>query len=256
MSFRPIIEVIDNNFEIPQLQRTRRISVLLPHDYYDTDKNYPVLYLHDGQNLFDDYAPYGNWGVDKALERLSSLGKSDLIIVAIDHGGELRIKELLPFKTRRFKDSEGELYLQFMMDTLKPLIDGKYRVKHGRESTGIGGSSLGGLISLYAGFRYPDVFGKLLIFSPSLWISNDIYMLALNFPNNYHTDFYLYAGGLESETHLDSVTKLAQILTGKNAFNGNIDIKFVTNPNGRHQEVYWGEQFPLAADFLFFKKQN
>ncbi|HMS69298.1 MAG TPA: alpha/beta hydrolase-fold protein, partial [Saprospiraceae bacterium] len=92
MNRYPKIEIIDEAYEIPQLGRSRRISVLLPFDYDHTDKEYAVLYLHDGQNLFNEYAPYGNWAVDKALKLLADHGYSDLIVVAIDHGGELRIK--------------------------------------------------------------------------------------------------------------------------------------------------------------------
>ena len=91
----------------------------MPHDYYSSQKHYPVLYLHDGQNLFDDYAPYGNWGVDKSLAQLSRQGKGEVIIVAIDHGGVLRIKEMLPYTTSKYTEAEGQLYLKFMMETLK-----------------------------------------------------------------------------------------------------------------------------------------
>jgi predicted alpha/beta superfamily hydrolase len=252
---RPIIEIIDESFIIPQLNRSRRISALLPHDYYENkQKTYSVLYLHDGQNLFDDYAPYGNWGVDKTLTRMAAKGMKDTIIIAIDHGGELRIKELIPFKTHKFKNVEGNQYIEFMMDTLMPMINNRYRINHDRACTGIGGSSLGGLISLYAGFKYPQVFGKLMIFSPSLWITGDIYLQALNFPNDIPLDIYLYAGGLESETHLENVTKLAEVLSGKQAMHHHLNLKFVTNPHGRHQEVYWGEQFPQAVEFLYYRK--
>ena len=177
-SYYPRIEILDEAYEIPQLGRNRRISVLLPHDYYQTDKKYPVLYLHDGQNLFDEYAPYGNWGVDKTMESLAKKGIGDVIIVAIDHGGVLRIQEYLPYSTPRYTEAEGNLYLKFMLDDLKPMIDSRFRVKTDRKSTGIGGSSLGGLISLYAGFKHTDVFGNMMIFSPSLWISEEIYIMA------------------------------------------------------------------------------
>lgn len=244
----PIIDIIDNCYLIPQLQRERRISVLLPHDYHETDKSYSVLYLHDGQNLFDDYAPYGNWGVDKTLALMAAQGMKDLIVVAIDHGGELRIKELLPFRTSKFKESEGEKYLDFMMNTLKPMVQNRYRVKVGREFTGIGGSSLGGLISLYAGFNYSNVFGKLMIFSPSLWVSSRIYEAAKHIHFGQHTDLYLYAGGLESANHLANVETMNEILHSKQ----NLRMKFISNPEGKHQEYFWGEQFPIAAKWLFY----
>ncbi|MBK8390332.1 MAG: alpha/beta hydrolase [Saprospiraceae bacterium] len=247
MNRYPKIEIIDEAYEIPQLGRSRRISVLLPFDYDQTDKEYAVLYLHDGQNLFNEYAPYGNWAVDKALKLLADHGYSDLIVVAIDHGGELRIKELLPYNTQRFRESEGELYLNFMMHTLKPMIDSRYRVRKGRESTGIGGSSLGGLISLYAGFNFSSVFGKLMIFSPSLWVSKKIYHEAEFMNFHEPTTMYLYAGGMESPTHLQNVNKLNEILVRKD----NLTLRYVTNPEGKHQEVFWGEQFPMAVDFLY-----
>jgi predicted alpha/beta superfamily hydrolase len=251
--YYPKIEVLDEAYEIPQLNRTRRIAVLLPHDYYETDKSYPVMYLHDGQNLFDEYAPYGNWGVDKTLERLASDGMGDVIIVAVDHGGILRIQEYLPHATPRYSEAEGSLYLKFMVEHLKPMIDSKFRVKADRKSTGIGGSSLGGLISLYAGFHYPEVFGNMMIFSPSLWISEEIYVMAENFIPKDPTDIYLYAGGMESANHYAQVKRLDQILQDKRKY-GNLDTIFSHNPTGQHKEIHWGQQFPLALQWLYFSK--
>lgn len=249
-SYQPIIEVIEEEYLIPQLNRTRRIAVLLPHDYYETQKKYPVLYLHDGQNLFDDYAPYGNWGIDKSLASLSKNKNGDVIIVAIDHGGVLRIKELLPFPNHKFTDVEGQLYLTFMMETLKPMIDHKYRVLTDRDHTGIGGSSLGGLISLYAGFKFRHVFGKMMIFSPSLWISEEIYTQAKKFVPFGPTDLYLYAGGMESASHYGNVLRMENILQEKRKYDA-FDLHFAHNPKGEHREIYWGQQFPLALQWLF-----
>ncbi len=252
-TFYPRIEILDEAYEIPQLGRKRRIAVLLPHNYYQTDKKYPVLYLHDGQNLFDEYAPYGNWGVDKSLEKLSSQGLGDVIIVAIDHGGVLRIQEYLPYSTPRYTEAEGHQYLRFMLDDLKPMIDKRYRVLKDRTSTGIGGSSLGGLISLYAGFEYPDIFGKKMIFSPSLWISEEIYNKAKSFIPGGPTDIYLYAGGMESANHYGQVLRLENILQEKRKYD-DFDLIFSHNPSGQHKEIHWGEQFPRALKWLFFNK--
>lgn len=252
-SYQPIIEILEAEYEIPQLKRKRRIAVLLPHDYYKSNKHYPVLYLHDGQNLFDDYAPYGNWAIDKSLAQMSKLGKSEVIIVSIDHGGILRIKELLPYTTSRYTEAEGQLYLKFMMENLKPMIDKKYRVLSDRNNTGIGGSSLGGLISLYAGFMYRHIFGKLMIFSPSLWISEEIYSLAKAYIPFGPTDLYLYAGGMESASHYGTVLRLEIILQEKRKFD-DFDIHFAHNPKGEHREIYWGQQFPVALDWLYHRK--
>jgi predicted alpha/beta superfamily hydrolase len=249
--YYPNIEILAEEYEIPQLNRKRRISVLLPHDYNYSGRYYPVLYLHDGQNLFDDYAPFGNWGVDKTLAHLSSMGLGDVIVVAIDHGGSLRIQEYLPFENHRFKESEGQLYLKFMMENLKPIIDSKYRVKSSRDSTGIGGSSMGGLISLYAGLSYPEIFGKLMIFSPSLWISSEIFTMARNYTCEWPTRMYLYAGGMESDTHYDNVRLLYNLMKLKRSANAELKLKMAHNPEGRHSEIFWGEQFPEALQWLY-----
>jgi len=108
---KPIIEIIEEEYEIPQLGRKRRISALLPADYYESDKSYPVLYLKDGQNLFDENAPFGNWAIDRSLEDLYKDGYKDIIVIAIDHGGEDRITEYLPYFNIKFGKGEGELYL-------------------------------------------------------------------------------------------------------------------------------------------------
>jgi predicted alpha/beta superfamily hydrolase len=252
-AYYPKIEVLDEAYEIPQLGRKRRISVLLPHNYYESDQKYPVLYLHDGQNLFDEYAPYGNWGVDKSLQKMAALGMGNIIIVAIDHGGVLRIQEYLPYSTPRYTEAEGHLYLRFMLEDLKPMIDSRYRVLTERQFTGIGGSSLGGLISLYAGFKYPHIFGKKMIFSPSLWISEEIYKQAREFMPFEATDIYLYAGGMESANHYGQVLRLESILQEKRRFS-DFNLIFSHNPSGQHKEIHWGEQFPQALKWLFFKK--
>lgn len=250
--YAPIIKVIEEEYEIPQLGRKRRISALLPYNYETSGKKYPVLYLHDGQNLFNDYAPFGNWCIDKSLEKLASQGMSDIIIIAIDHGGKLRIQEYLPFANTQFKENEGKLYLRFMMETLKPNIESMFRVKSEREYTGIGGSSMGGLISLYAGLQYPKVFGKMMIFSPSLWLSAEIYSIAKQFKPMANTDIYLYAGGMESLEHYENVKLLERILRLKQMDDPRFNIRLAHNPKGTHNEFFWGEQFPKALKWLYF----
>lgn len=250
-SHSPIIQVIGENYLIPQLGRTRRIAALLPSNYYQTNKHYPVLYLHDGQNLFNEYAPYGNWAIDKSLALLAKDGYGDVIVIAIDHGGEQRINEFMPYDSPKFGKGNGRLYLQFLVETLKPLVDRSFRVINDRQYTGIGGSSMGGLISLFGGLTLPDVFGKLMIFSPSLWTSPQIYDQANIFSPVVPTDIYLYAGAKESRVHLPNVMRLKETLEGK-LMGGGVRLHLSVNKHGTHNEAVWGAEFPKAIKWLYF----
>ncbi|MGC1632264.1 MAG: alpha/beta hydrolase-fold protein [Gelidibacter sp.] len=250
--FKPIIKVIEEAYEIPQLQATRKISAVLPHDYYETDKHYPVLYLQDGQNLFDPRAPFGDWAIDKSLEKLAQEGFSDIIIIAIDHGDNERINEYLPYYHPRYGEGKGSFYIQFIIEKLIPYINKNYRTLTDFENTGIGGSSLGGLISLYAGLSNPGVFGKMMIFSPSLWISKTIF----NQTESYHplqkSKIYLYSGGMESKEHLPNAQRLEAIFRAKMVKNHDIDFHFSVNEIGVHAEIYWRHEFPKAVKWLYF----
>jgi predicted alpha/beta superfamily hydrolase len=245
----PLIKIIDHDYLIPQLKRRRRVAALLPHDYYTSGKYYPVLYLNDGQNLFDDYAPFGNWGVDDALADLADIGL-DMIVIAIDHGGKDRIKEYLPYDNPEYTDKQGQFYIDWIMNDLKPYVDAHFRVKTERKHTGIGGSSMGGLISLFAGFNYNHIFGNLMIFSPSIWISNQVYIHAQSFKIHGDTKFYLYCGGQESGSLKDSMDQLNSILETRNG-QFKIEIKSNYNPEGKHQEYFWGLEFPHALSWLY-----
>ena len=251
----PKIVIISNHFEIPQLIKTRRITALLPYDYYESDKRYPVLYLQDGQNLFDDFAPYGNWGLDKKLAEMSPDGMGDIIIVAIDHGKEERIAEFTPNlnNTGKFRKKEGKQYIRFLADTLKPYIDKNFRTLPDVKNTGIGGSSMGGLISIYAGLVYPEVYSKLMIFSPSLWVMPNMYFGSIHLEQSFDTRIYLYAGGKESENMVPNAEKFKKMVTKKGQDGSQIDFHFSLDPDGVHCEYHWGEEFPKAVEWLFFR---
>jgi predicted alpha/beta superfamily hydrolase len=250
--FQPIIRIIEENYEIPQLKRTRRIAALLPHDYDETDKQYPVLYLHDGQNMFNEGAPYGSWEADKALTGLAQKGMKDIIVIAIDHGGGDRISEYLPYLTRRFGQGQGELYLNFLMQTLIPHVNETFRISPERTHTGIGGSSMGGLISLYAGMVYREVFGKVMVFSPSLWISEKVFYQAQYFSPFPDTSIYLYAGEKESESHIPNVRRLYSSLLDHTSLPDRYRLHLSVNPEGTHNEYFWGQEFPAALEWLYF----
>lgn len=250
--FSPIIKVIEEAYEIPHLNATRKISALLPHDYYRTDKRYPVLYLQDGQNLFNPLAPYGDWAIDKSMAKLAEQGFGDLIIIAVDHGEEERISEYLPYYHPRFGEGKGKFYIQFMIEKLIPYINKNYRTLTDFEHTGIGGSSMGGLISLHAGLNNPRVFGKMMIFSPSLWISKMIFDHTQTFKPLEESKIYLYAGGKESIEHLPNAQKLGSIIKEKMVDGYHIDFHFSINDEGSHAEIYWRREFPKAVKWLFF----
>lgn len=250
----PIIEIIEEAYEIPQLNnRKRRISALLPHNYHESDKHYPVLYLKDGQNLFDDHAPFGNWAIDRSLASLAEEGHQDIIVIAIDHGGEDRITEYLPYFNQSVGNGQGELYMQFMKDTLIPYVNKKYRTLTSPAFTGIGGSSMGGLISLYAGLNYQDIFNKIMVFSPSLWVAPRIFQQAERFNPKIPVHIYIYAGGKESANHLPNVTRLKNKLMRKQEQYGNINLHLSMNPEATHSEYHWGQEFPKALKWLYFR---
>lgn len=254
--FLPQIKVISEAFEIPQLIKTRRIAALLPHDYDQSDKHYPVLYLQDGQNLFDDYAPFGNWAVDKKLAVLAEQGIGDVIIVAIDHAAEERIAEFTPTSKTQLGLGEGKKYVRFLAETLKPYVDQHFRTLPQREFTGIGGSSMGGLISIYAGITRPDEYGKLMIFSPSLWVDPNIHFHAINFSRPYNMDIYLYAGGRESTNMIPNIRRFQKALSQKGINQNAFRFKLSLDPHGEHNEARWGQEFPKAAKWLFYDTQN
>lgn len=251
--FFPTAEVISEKFYIPQLDRYRKIWAVLPYDYHTSDKTYPVLYLQDAQNLFNEGSGFGNWEIDKKLSILAEYGRGDLIIIAIEHGSEDRIKEYIFDNDHVANGSEGKKYIRFITDTLKPYVDENYRTKKDRDNTGIGGSSLGALISIYSGFLYPEVYSKLLIFSPSLWVepNNNFPMMSFRVP--FKTKIYLYGGGQEGSKMVKRIYIFEEYLKKwekKNLF----DFEFRTsiNPEGTHSEFYWSQEFPRAIEWLFY----
>jgi predicted alpha/beta superfamily hydrolase len=249
--YLPKIEVISEEFEIPELIRTRRVAALLPHDYYESDKRYPVLYLQDGQNLFDDYAPYGSWGVDKRLAYLSERGMGDLIVVAIDHADKDRMSEFTPsFKTTLGR-GDGRKYVQFLAERLKPYIDEHFRTRPESEYTGIGGSSLGGLISIYAGILYPRVYDLLMVFSPSLWVTPRIPFNVMKLTHKYRGRIYLYGGEAESENMVPNMRRFSEQLREQTG-STQLEIRLEIDPLGQHNEARWGREFPRAVEWLFF----
>lgn len=251
--FFPTVELISENFYIPQLDRYRKVWALLPYDYETSDKSYPVLYLQDAQNLFNGGSAFGNWQIDKKLSILAEYGRGDLIVIAVEHGSEERINEYIFDNNTVAKNSEGKKYIRFITDTLKPYVDSVYRTKKEREFTGIGGSSLGGLISIYSGFLYPEVYSKLMIFSPSLWVepNNNFPMFSYTIP--YKTKVYIYGGDKEGSNMVQRIRVFEEKMK-KWEEQKLFDFEFRTsiNEEGTHNEFYWSQEFPKAVEWLFY----
>ncbi len=253
-NFLPQVKLISDEFEIPQLNKTRKIWALLPHDYDISNENYPVLYLQDAQNLFNEKAEFGNWEIDKKLAVMSEYNIGKIIIIAIEHADKDRIKEYNVGKTV-LGMGQGKQYIRFVTDTLKPFVDKNFRTKTDREFTGIGGSSMGGLVSIFSGLMYPEVYGKLMIFSPSLWV-----VPKLNIPSDIgleyqNTKIYLYAGGDESATMIDHVKKFKTNMIKNEFVSDKMKINLSINMEGKHNESYWSDEFPKAIEWLFFNKE-
>ncbi len=253
----PIVELISEEFYIPQLDRTRKIWALLPYNYYKSKKDYPVLYLQDAQNLFREGSPFGNWEIDKKLSILSEYGRGNVIVIAVEHGNDDRINEYVFENPKLTENAEGKKYIRFITDTLKPYVDANYRTKKDRENTGIGGSSLGALISIYGGFLYPEVYSKLMLFSPSLWVEPDNNFPMVSFQHKFKTKVYLY-GGIKEGSQM-----VKRIRTFENAMRkweeqGLFDFEFreSINDEGTHQEFFWSQEFPRAVEWLYYDSKE
>nr|WP_206204267.1 alpha/beta hydrolase-fold protein [Thermococcus sp. 18S1] len=237
---------------MPQLNRTRRIWVYLPPDYGKSDRRYPVLYMHDGQNLFDRATSFaGEWRVDEALEKLFRERNFSIIVVGIDNGGEKRIDEYSPWRNEAYgRGGEGDAYIRFIVETLKPYIDSHYRTLP--NETGIMGSSLGGLISIYAGFKYPETFRYVGAMSSAFWFNPEIYDFVRNAPEGPEK-IYIDWGTLEGSDPsgmIETNRKMVEVLKERGYVEGE-NLLVIEDEGATHNEYYWSRRFPDAVLWLF-----
>lgn len=231
--------------DAPQLKTKKKIWLYLPEDYKSSNKKYPVIYMHDAQNIFDRKTSFaGEWGVDETLDSL----KAHVIVVGIEHGNEKRLDELTPFPNEKYGGGKGDDYLEFIVKTLKPHIDSAYRTKTKAKNTIIFGSSLGGLISYYAVLKYPKVFGRAGVFSPSFWFSDKIYEMTEKSDKIKAKIYFLY-GDKESEEMMPDVKKMETLLDRNRCYCLHLD-KSVIVKDGEHNEKLWREGFGDAIKWL------
>ena len=247
------VHLLADNFDMSPLNKKRRVWIYLPDSYHNSKKKYPVLYMHDGQNLFDESIAFGGeWEVDETLDAFSRSDKLELIIVGIDNGGSARIDEYTPWEIKDYPSKQqGDAYVQFIVKNLKPHIDQNYRTLRDRINTGIMGSSLGGLISFYAALQYAETFGKAAVFSPSFEIVNKSDDFAKKHSDIQESKLYFMAGKNESEKMVARMQETIHLMISEGFPAKNIQSKVVNE--GQHNEKLWREEFGAAVTWLFKK---
>jgi predicted alpha/beta superfamily hydrolase len=245
----PTVRAFVPPLRMPKLGFARKLRVYLPPDYAQSSRRYPVLYMFDGQNLFDDATSYaGEWGVDETMDVLAREG-FPAIVVGIDHGGERRFNELIPYWNVRFLPNSGALFIDDVVHAIKPFVDANYRTLPDRDHTAVVGSSLGGLSADYAIHRYPEVFGKAGVFSPSYWVSEEAFAVARSTPLPVGSRVYLYTGGREGGDSVSQLETMASILRTHSSSADNVTVRVV--PEAEHNEAAWRAEFPHAVRWLF-----
>ena len=258
---------------IPQLKRSKQIWIYLPPGYgNDEHKRFPVVYMQDGQYLFESLLSslsnpymsesmisklrqrlswYGTWQVDKRLDRLFSERKTDgIIIVGISSGTGNRTAEYSPWPWRDAPMPEGDRYAEFIVQTLKPYIDDNYLTLSGRNDTGIAGSSMGGVLALYTGLKYQHVFSKIAAFSPVL--TTDVFGQNLREhigrQGKSHT-MKIYVDLGSAELNFGPIKPVYESLRTAGFLDEELQFRLI--PEGGHRVEYWGERFPEAMLWLY-----
>ena len=236
----------------PQFLNGRGVWVYLPPGYHETTRSYPVLYMHDGQNLFDDATSFaGEWGVDETLESLIASGEVEPVIVVGIENSAARISEYTPWPSAGFGGGGGHAYLNAIKFDLLPAIAGAYRVEAGPEHTLIAGSSLGGLISAYAAYEFDDVFGRVGAVSPSYWWDNGhmiTHAQQQGTPANIDR-FYQDMGTSESGSAIPNLRAMRDVLLAQGFVLGD-DLAHVEAAGHQHNEFYWSLRLPGMLRFL------
>lgn len=247
------VSIWQENMFMPQLNRERKIWVYLPPNYAKTKQKYPVLYMHDAQNLFGEAdSPNQKWEVGRTLNKIFYETNWGCILIGIEHGEENRLAEYSPFPNPNHGGGEGAEYLKFLVEILKPQVDSHFRTLPEAENTLMIGSSMGGLISIFATLQHGNLFGKVAAFSPSLWWSDDIYALAASTPYNFVHKMVLLGGEKESEEMLPDLLAMYNTLADNGYFEEKIHLDFYQD--GTHTESFWGREFEKAIRWLMSEK--
>jgi alpha-glucosidase len=241
------VKIVDTAFKIPQLNRQRRIWIYLPADYRSCKKRYPVIYMHDGQNLFDEATSgFGEWGIDEYLDSLFLKGGKESIVVGIDNGNK-RMNEYNPYYFAQFGNGEGKEYVDFLVKTLKPYIDKHFHTLTDKKNTITAGSSMGGIISLYAVLKYPLVFGGAGIFSPAFWTANGIDKDVNLLSSKVNSKLFFYAGGKESDKMVPDMKRIEEEIKAISKS----PVDEIIDRDAKHNEAAWRKYFPEFYQWIF-----
>jgi len=252
-----------HEFRSRVFRNTRFLRVWLPPGYDDAEngaRHYPVLYLNDGQNLFEPSTAFAGveWQADEAADRLIREGAvPPMIVVGMDNTGRDRIREYMPHRSMHpmMLRAQGRYYPDFLMKEVMPFVERHYRVATGAENTGLGGSSLGALIALYTAMTRPGVIGRLLLESPSLWASGRQAIKESRGVRIWPERIFLAVGTDEagsserSRSVVDDVRELAAVI--RRAVLSESRLRLVIKDGAGHNEAAWAERFPEALRFLF-----
>jgi enterochelin esterase-like enzyme len=233
--------------------RDRVVRVLVPEGYDEKRPDaYPLLLLHDGQNLFEDgsTAPGGgSWHVDRTIEPLMAAGRIPPMVVAgIDHAGDERIREFAPTPAGKLGRGGASEYARLVVADLLPRISADYHVRTDPDGIGLGGSSMGGLVTLWMAILFPGFFGRLIVMSPSLWWDRRVVLRHLR---RHELDplprIWLDAGRREGSAVTRDTRELHKLLRRPSS----TAIRYVEDPRGDHSETSWARRFPEAIEFLY-----
>ncbi len=246
----PNVRILDSNFWIPELNRSRRVWISLPENYSPDHPGYPVLYMMDGQNVFDTATSFaGEWEVDESTFDMAEESCRDVVIVAIDNGGSQRLDEYSPWLNTDYNEGgEGIQFAAFLAETLKPFIDTHYNTLSDAEHTTIAGSSLGALIATYVLCAYPSEFGHGAMFSPAYWFNSEIFDYASQHPLSISSRIYFVSGTTESDDMVPDMQLMESTMQG--AGFGPPFTNLITHADGAHSEWYWRREFPAAFEWL------
>jgi predicted alpha/beta superfamily hydrolase len=257
------VSILDTAFSLMEPGRTRRIWLYLPPEYSSSGKKYPVLYMHDGQNLFDEATSFaGEWGVDETLDSLQAKGDDGCIVVGIDNGGQRRMAECSPWPNARYGGGQADVFLDFIVRRLKPYVDTHYRTRPDRLNTAMAGSSLAGNLSLYAVLKFPDIFGRVGIFSPALWFNPELYRFAaMAGPASPGSRLFFVMGAREGDSaadwteNLDAMRQMVDTLGGAGFPVGSV-VDTAVSFDGQHAEWFWKREFPGFYRKLFTSRTD